>query len=79
MAFSEIITFLTILFVFFFLLTYISINRFSLLIFFIIVSKQIASCTLPVTRDVYNCRFLLCLMNLRFKKIIQSLTEGKHK
>ena len=42
---------------FFFLLSCTSVNRFSLLIFFIIVSKQMASCTLPVTREVYNCSF----------------------
>ena len=32
---------------FFFLLSYISVNRFLLFIFFIIVSTQIASCTVP--------------------------------
>ena len=62
MARSGIIRFLAIL-IFFFLLSHIHINRFSLLISFIIVSKQIASFTLPVTREVYNCRFKLCLIN----------------
>ena len=46
----------------------IAVNHFSLLIFLIIVSKQIASYTLPVTREVYNCRFLTILNELKFKK-----------
>lgn len=43
---------------FFILLSYIPVNRFSPLISFTIVSKQIASYKLPVNREVYNCRFL---------------------
>ena len=42
---------------FFILLSYIPVNRFSPLISFTIVSKQIASYKLPVSREVYNCRF----------------------
>ena len=60
MALSGIIGFLTILFIFSFfnlIFNLLSVKRCSLLIFFIIVSKQIASYTLPVTREVYNCRF----------------------
>ena len=57
MAQSGIIRFLTILFILFFLLSYVPVSRFALSILFIIVSKQIASCTLPVTRGVYNYRF----------------------
>ena len=54
-----------------------------LAIFFIIVSKQIASYTLPVTREVYNCRFYLYLMNWSFKrrnfnlkwKVVRDMTQ----
>ena len=36
----------------------------------VIVSKQIASCTLPVTREVYDCRIQLYSMKWSFKNTI---------
>ena len=69
-AYSGISRFLTILFIFFFLLSYIFVNSFLPLIFFIIVSNQIASCALSVTREVHNCRFLTMLYELKFQRNI---------